>query len=205
MRIEIEQATLADAAAIAGVRTRAAEFLTQVFGGGPWSMRIADGTVAESLVTPLTLVARAGSGVVGTLRLQGQRPRSIRIADFTPVRRPLYVVDVAVAPNAQRQGIGRLLVDAAYREAIDWPGDSLRLDTYHDAAGAGDFYLRCGYRCVARHRFHDIPLAFFERVIPIASRRRSPPSASGQVADGRRFPAGAGRRRAGDRSYDDVY
>ncbi|MFN8666099.1 MAG: GNAT family N-acetyltransferase [Gemmatimonadaceae bacterium] len=179
MEIEIVHATRADAAAIAEVRTRAAEFLSEVHGGGPWSMHISEGAVAETLAHPMTLVARAGKAVVGTLRLQGHRPRSIEIADFTPVRRPLYVVDVAVIPKGQRQGIGRALVEAAYREAIAWPGDSLRLDTYDDAAGAGDFYLRCGYRCVARHRFHDIPLAFFERVIPVASRRRATSPATG--------------------------
>lgn len=179
MTIEIGLATPADAGAIAEVRTRAAAFLTQVHGGGPWSMHISEGAVAETLAAPLTLVARARSTVVGTLRLQANRPRSIEIADFTPVRRPLYVVDVAVLPNCQRQGIGRELVEAAVHAAIDWPGDSLRLDTYDDAAGAGDFYLRCGFRCVARHRFHDIPLAFFEHMIPVPSRRGPPPGTTG--------------------------
>lgn len=178
MTLEIERGTAHDAAAIADVRSEAARHLTLVHGGGPWSMHISEASVREALRTPLTLVARQDGHVVGTLRLQEQRPRSIEIADFTPVRRPVYVVDVAVLPNVQRRGIGKRLMERAYEAAIEWPADSLRLDTYDEGAGAGGFYLRCGYRCAARHRFHDIPLAFYERLIPSRARLRPPAETS---------------------------
>lgn len=173
MAIEIVRATPDDAGAIAAVRNAAAEHLTTVHGGGPWSMHISTDAVRATLDTPATMVARLEGEVVGTLRLQEDRPRSIAIADFTPVTRPLYVVDVAVLPNYQRQGLGRQLMASAYDVAIAWPAGSLRLDTFADGASASAFYDRCGYRCVARHLYHDVPLAFYERVIPAPVRRRA--------------------------------
>lgn len=163
MSILVTPATPDDVRAIAEVRTAAAAHLTTTFGGGHWSTRTSEAAVRDALRTPLVLVARIASLVVGTLRLQTRKPRTIDITYFTPVRRPLYVVDVAVHPDVQRQGIGRQLMASA---AARWPANGIRLDTYDDPAGAGGFYRACRYREVARVTYRDVPLLYFERLLP---------------------------------------
>ena len=49
--------------------------------------------------------------------------------------------------------------------AKNWPGDAIRLDAFDAAAGAGDFYLKCGMREVARVVYKNDPLVYFERVL----------------------------------------
>jgi GNAT superfamily N-acetyltransferase len=142
MSILVTPATPDDVRAIAEVRTAAAAHLTTTFGGGHWSTRTSEAAVRDALRTPLVLVARIASLVVGTLRLQTRKPRTIDITYFTPVRRPLYVVDVAVHPDVQRQGIGRQLMAAAADAAARWPANGIRLDTYDDPAGGGRLLSR---------------------------------------------------------------
>ena len=166
MSILVTPATPDDVRAIAEVRTAAAAHLTITYGGGHWSTRTSEAAVRDALRTPLVLVARIASLVVGTLRLQTRKPRTIDITYFTPVRRPLYVVDVAVHPDVQRQGIGRQLMAAAADAAARWPANGIRLDTYDDPAGAGGFYRACRYREVARVTYRDVPLLYYELLLP---------------------------------------
>ncbi len=76
--------------------------------------------------------------------------------------RPLYLTDMAVAPAAQRQGVGRHLLEAAKDVARGWPGQAIRLDAYDAAAGASEFYARCGFREVGRVAYRGVPLVYFE-------------------------------------------
>jgi GNAT superfamily N-acetyltransferase len=64
---------------------------------------------------------------------------------FTPVRRPLYLLDMAVLPDLQGQGLGRRLLREAQAAAKSWPADALRLDAYDTPAGVGPFYAKCGW------------------------------------------------------------
>ena len=57
---------------------------------------------------------------------------------------------MAVAPDLQRQGIGRRIVREAIAVATAWPSQSIRLDAYDSPAGAGEFYARCDFREVGR-------------------------------------------------------
>lgn len=158
-------ATVADAAALAVLATAAAEHLTAEHGPGHWS---ADATAAEkhrAIVTSRVLVARDDTGIVGTLRLTPNRPWAIDDSFFTPVDRPLYLLDMAVDPRVQQQGIGRALLDQAAQVGRDWPADAIRLDAYDSAAGAGPFYVKCGFREVTRLEFRQVPLIYFERLL----------------------------------------
>jgi GNAT superfamily N-acetyltransferase len=164
MSILVTPATPDDVRAIAEVRTAAAAHLTTTFGGGHWSTRTSEAAVRDALRTPLVLVARIASLVVGTLRLQTRKPRTIDITYFTPVRRPHYVVDVAVHPDVQRQGIGRQLWRWRRRRR-PVAGERHPPDTYDDWPG-GRLYRACRYREVARVTHRDVPLLYYELLLP---------------------------------------
>jgi GNAT superfamily N-acetyltransferase len=157
-------ATEADAAAIAALRNAAAEHLTQRHGTGHWSSVATERGVLRALRTSRILVERAGERLVATLRLATKRPWAIDPAYFTAVPQALYLTDMAVAPDVQRQGVGRGLLLEAERFARDWPSQAIRLDAYDAAAGAGEFYAKCGYREMGRVIYRKTPLVYYERV-----------------------------------------
>jgi GNAT superfamily N-acetyltransferase len=102
---------------------------------------------------------------VGTLSLGTRKPWAIAPEHFTPVTRVLYLRDMAVAPAAQGQGVGRRLLAEAERLARAWPADAIRLDAYDAAAGAGEFYAKYGFKEVARVVYRGTPLIYFELLL----------------------------------------
>ena len=72
---------------------------------------------------------------------------------------------MAVAPELQRQGIGKRCVAAAMEIARAWPADAIFLDAYDAAAGAGEFYRRCDFREVGRAPYRGAPLIYFESLL----------------------------------------
>jgi ribosomal protein S18 acetylase RimI-like enzyme len=158
-------ATEADVAPIAALRTAAAEHLTRTFGRGHWSRIVTERAVRYDLKTSRVLVARRGSEIVATVRLATKKPWAIDVAYFTAVQRAVYVHDMAVAPDWQRQGVGRELVHEAIAVARAWPSQAIRLDAYDAAAGAGGFYARCGFREAGRVTYRSVPLIYFELLL----------------------------------------
>jgi GNAT superfamily N-acetyltransferase len=69
---------------------------------------------------------------------------------------------MAVHPELQRRGVGRLLLKEAEALARAWPADAIRLDAFDAEAGAGAFYAKCGYHEVARVTYKQNPLVYFE-------------------------------------------
>jgi ribosomal protein S18 acetylase RimI-like enzyme len=53
-------------------------------------------------------------------------------------------------------------MEEARRIATAWPGDAIRLDAWDAAAGAGEFYRKCGFREVGRATYRTAPLVYFE-------------------------------------------
>ena len=51
--------------------------------------------------------------------------------------------------------------------AVTWPANSIRLDAYDDPAGAGGFYRACRYREVAHVTYRDVPLLYYELLLPV--------------------------------------
>jgi GNAT superfamily N-acetyltransferase len=165
MNVSIGLASQRDAPAIASLRTRVAEDLAQLHGRGPWAWTVTEGSVLRGLKHSRVLVARTPQGVVATLRLTTKKPWAIDPAYFATVRRPLYLVDMAVEPGLQRQGLGRQLVGEARAVARAWPAEAIRLDAYDGALGAGPFYARCGFHEVGRATYRQVPLVYFEWLV----------------------------------------
>jgi GNAT superfamily N-acetyltransferase len=154
-----------DATAIAALRNAVADHLTREHGRGHWSLQTTEKGVRRGIATSRVLVARSAAGIIGTLRLVTKKPWAIDPSYFVSVRRPIYLLDMAVAPDQQRQGIGRRLCAAAAEAVRNWPGDAIRLDAYDAPAGAGEFYAKCGFREVGRAAYRGVPLVYFEKVL----------------------------------------
>jgi GNAT superfamily N-acetyltransferase len=159
------QAQSADAKEIAVLRTAVAERLTADFGPGHWSSPATERGVLAALRNSRLLLAREGARLAGTLRLATKKPWAIDQSCFSPSLRPLYLSDMAVAPDRQRSGIGRRCLAEAMAIARAWPADAIRLDAYDAPAGAGAFYAKCGYREVGWVRYRGTPLIYFELLL----------------------------------------
>jgi ribosomal protein S18 acetylase RimI-like enzyme len=164
-KISISAATLADAPLILALQKSVAENLTQRHGQGHWSSCPSEKGVLRTLNTSRVLVAKRGCDIIGTVRLESKKPWAIDTTPFSKVRKAVYIHGVAVAPEEQRQGIGRRLVDGAKAVAQAWPSDAIRLDAYDHAAGAAPFYAKCGFREVGRVTYRGIPLIYFELLL----------------------------------------
>jgi ribosomal protein S18 acetylase RimI-like enzyme len=165
MELSTAPAIEADVAEIAVLRTAVAEDLTGRHGRGHWSSCVTEKSVLRGLKTSQVLVTRSALGIVGTVRLATKKPWAIDLKYFVSVRRPLYVHDLAVAPAAQRNGVGRLLMEEAKAVARAWPADAIRLDAYDHEAGAGEFYRKCGFKEVGRVTYRGVPLVYFELLL----------------------------------------
>jgi len=163
--LEFGEATEDDAPAVAAVLVAAAERLTELHGRGRWSWAAKERGVLAVIRTSRVLVLRERRRIVATLRLTTRRPWAIKAEPFTPVKKPLYLVDMAVAPELQRRSAGRTLLEHAEAVARDLPADAIRLDAYDAPAGAAPFYARCGYREVAHTSYRGVPLVYFEKVL----------------------------------------
>jgi GNAT superfamily N-acetyltransferase len=165
MRVTFTQAGESDAAAIAAVRNGAADHLTMRFGNGHWSGHVTERGVLSSMPHAKVVVGRIGRRIVATARLGTKTPWAIDVTCFRPCRRPLYLTDMAVAPDWQGKGIGRCCLDAAIRLAEEWPGDAIRLDSYDAAAGAGAFYAKCGFTECGHATYRGTPHVYYELLI----------------------------------------
>lgn len=165
MGLRLALATPEDALAIAVLRTAVGEHLTARYGRGHWSWAVSEKGVLYNLRTSKVLIARDENGLIATLRLGTKKPWAIDKSYFTDCRKPLYLTDMAVAPELQRRGIGRLCIEEAKRIGRDWPADAIRLDAYDGEAGAGGFYHKCGFREVGRVTYRATPLIYFEMLL----------------------------------------
>ena len=156
---------LVDAPEIAQLHNTVAEELTLKFGAGPWSSETTARGVEFSMKTGRVLVARERGRIVGTLRLATRKPWAIDKSYFTPVKRALYLTDMAVMPGRQRRGIGRAILEDAVHVARAWPADAIRLDAWDAEAGAGAFYAKCGFVERGHVAYRRNPLIYYERLV----------------------------------------
>jgi GNAT superfamily N-acetyltransferase len=158
-------ATEDDVPALAALRATVATHLTRAHGRGHWSSVGTEAGMARTVRSTRVLVARNGGRITGMLTLATRKPWAIDTAYFTPVDRPLYLVNMAVDPISHGHGVGRRLLDEAAIIARSVPAQSIRLDAYDAPAGAGPFYAKCGYREVGRVTYRNTPLIYYERLL----------------------------------------
>jgi GNAT superfamily N-acetyltransferase len=158
----MEFATLRDAPRISELRNATAAQLTNEFGSGPWSGNGTFRGVRLDLTRGVVCVVGEHPKALATLTLTPRKPWAIDQTYFSAARRPLYLMSMAVAPGWQRTGVGRRCIDDALNVARAWPADAIRLDAYDAAAGAGEFYRKCGFREVGRVVYRRAPLIYFE-------------------------------------------
>jgi GNAT superfamily N-acetyltransferase len=162
MGLRLQLADRDDADEIAALRVEVADDLTATFGKGHWSGRTTDRGVLSVMRTSNVYVARRRGKIIATLTLSTRKPWSIDKSFFTACKQPLYLTDMAVTPNLQREGVGRDCLAEAFRIARGWPADFIRLDAYDADAGAGEFYEKSGYTELGRKDFKGTPLIYFE-------------------------------------------
>ena len=165
MRVSISSASKSDVHPIVQFRNAVAAQLTKAFGKGHWSSCVTERAVERNLRESEVFVARAEKGVVATLRLASRKPWAIDAAYFTGVPKAVYLHSLAVSPRCQRRGIGKALVAHATAIAREMKGDAIRLDAYDAPAGAGPFYVSCGFREVGRITYRGVPLIYFEQLL----------------------------------------
>jgi GNAT superfamily N-acetyltransferase len=158
----VTPAVASDAAELAELHNEAANLLTREYGKGHWSTCTSEKGVLWALRMSRVFRLRRRGRIVATFTLQTRKPWAIDVSYFTPVGKPIYLVDLAVDPRAQGQGLGRRMVEAAIREARAWPADAIRLDAYDTPAGAGPFYASCGFSERGRVKYKGTPLRYFE-------------------------------------------
>src|SRR4051794_25577240 len=124
------EATPADTAAISAVHNAVADDLTARYGKGHWSYQGTERGVLYDLKISRVFVETDASGIVGTFKLGTRKPWAIDVRYFTSVAKPLYLQSMAVRPELQRSGVGRLLLAEAVELAKAWPVDAIRLDAY---------------------------------------------------------------------------
>src|SRR5271157_3872303 len=90
---------------LAMLRKSVSEDLTRRHGQGHWSHGGSERGVLRDIRISRVLVARAESPIIATLSLATKKPWAIDVNYFTPVRRSVDLLAMAVAPRAQGRGV----------------------------------------------------------------------------------------------------
>ena len=162
MNLRFRDATPMDAGVIAALQNAAAGALTARYGEGHWSSLTNERAAELALRHARVRLGCVGKRVLTVLRLATKKPWAIDVSYFTQVKRPLYLTGMAVSVPQWGRGLGRLAMDDAQTVARSWPADAIRLDAYDAPAGAGTFYVQCGFRERGRVTYRDDPLIYYE-------------------------------------------
>ena len=160
--LKFRDATTEDAPSIAALHNAAAGALTARFGQGHWSALVTERDALLAQRHARVRLGRKGKHILTVLRLATKKPWAIDVSYFTAVKRPLYLTGLAISVAHQGQGLGRLALADARAVARAWPAEALRLDAYDHAAGAGLFYVKCGFRERGRVVYKGNPLVYYE-------------------------------------------
>jgi GNAT superfamily N-acetyltransferase len=165
MKLSLQVAAPEDVSDLVSLRTAVNEKLTTQYGKGYWVSGATEKGILFAMKRGTVYVARDRDKLIATLTLSTRKPWAIDTKYFSPSKRPLYLTAMEVSPDRQRKGVGRLCLDEACRIAREWPADAIRLDAYDTAAGAGEFYRKCGFREVGRATYREAPLIYFEMAV----------------------------------------
>jgi GNAT superfamily N-acetyltransferase len=162
MKLKLQVAAANDVQDLVSLRSAVNQHFASQYGPGYWIAGLTEKGVLFAMTRGTVFIARDRRKTIATLTLSTRKPWAIDTKYFSASKRPLYLTSMEVSPGRQRQGIGRLCLEEACRIAREWPADAIRLDAYDIAAGAGDFYRKCGFREVGRVTYRRAPLIYFE-------------------------------------------
>ena len=165
MGVELQVATVDDVADLVALQTTVNQRLATQYGNGYWVAKSTEKGTRFMMRLATVYIARRRKRLIATFSLSTRKPWAIDPKYFSASKRPLYLTSMAVHPDEQRQGLGRLCIQEARRIATAWPSDAIRLDAYDAAAGAGEFYAKCGFREVGRVTYRKAPLIYFEALL----------------------------------------
>jgi GNAT superfamily N-acetyltransferase len=165
MRIRLRLATPDDVPELVALRTAVSARLAQQFGEGYWAPKVSEKSTRYAMRIASVYVASYRNTLIATLTLSTRKPWAIDKKYFTPVAKPLYLTSMAVSPDHQRAGLGSACLEEARRIGRAWPADAIRLDAFDAAAGAGDFYRKCGFRHVGGATYRGTALLYFEQLL----------------------------------------
>src|SRR5215813_12130361 len=97
--LKLQPATTRDAEPLAALHTEVAQHLTELHGHGPWSSETTEKGVLFAMRHSKVFVARDGDAIIGTFRFATKKPWAIDIDYFSPARKPLYLLAMAIAPQ----------------------------------------------------------------------------------------------------------
>jgi GNAT superfamily N-acetyltransferase len=173
MALAFRVATEADVSALLKLRLAVDADQARSFGKDRWVTRITEQSVTRGLTASRVLLATGQGQLLGALRMATKKPWAIDLQYFTPVPMALYLHDVNVDPSVQRRGVGRQLIEHAKIVAREWPASAIRLDAYDGPGGGGAFYTKCGFAEVGHTVYRNVPLVYFELLLPDDGRSRS--------------------------------
>lgn len=159
---KLELSIASDVADLLSLHAAVNERLITQYGNGFRISRFTEKGAHFAMRNSSVYIARSEGRLIATVTLATKKPWAIDKKYFAESKRPLYLTAMAVHPDMQRRGIGRSCVEEARRIALEWPCDAIRLDAYDTAAGAGEFYRKCGFREVGRAIYRLAPLIYFE-------------------------------------------
>ena len=162
MRLQLQLANDDDAPGLVRLREAVNARLVENFGQGFWCLALSEHGALAAVRQAQVYVARHRGEITVTLALTARKPWAINLSYFEPRERPLYLTNMAVHPEFQRQGLGCEAIHEARRIALASSGDAIRLDAYDVPAGAGPFYAKCGFVEVARAEYRAAPLIYYE-------------------------------------------
>jgi predicted N-acetyltransferase YhbS len=151
-----------DVKRVRAILATAASDLTARFGEGHWSGVKSIETLRKYLDEGVLYVVESDKRIVGTLRLTDRKIGFYRNDWFAdPAAKAGYLLDMAIDPAHQRQGVGRQAMAAMEDVALAAGVKAIRLDA--GLAGAGGFYQRCGYRLAHQGEFRGVGLEYYEK------------------------------------------
>jgi GNAT superfamily N-acetyltransferase len=165
MPLKLVLASADDIPELVAMRTRVSQHLAKKFGEGYWAGRPSGGGERFLMRIGQVYIARYRGRLVAALALTTRKPWSIDVKNFRACAKPLYVRAMAVDPARQRKGVGRKCIAEVRRIAKEMGRDAIRLDAFDCAAGAGEFYRKCGFTEAARVVYKGVPHIDFEMML----------------------------------------
>jgi ribosomal protein S18 acetylase RimI-like enzyme len=165
MRIKLQLATRGDVSDLIALNSAVSERLRANFGEGYWVTKATEKGTLFTMRRASVYIARYRKKIIARVNLTTRKPWAIDTKYFTPCKKPLYIIGLSVDPSLQRGGVGRQCIAEAIKIAKQWPADAIRLDAWAEAAGAGEFYRKCGFKEVGRATYRIAPLIYFEMML----------------------------------------